>query len=167
MIISGDVAPETTVVTLPEDPDSKYQIIQLNTIFITASVTAVIIILPLGILLFYTMHRHRKAVEELNRRSETVLVPMESPHHINEGVSGSATNTNIAMSSVGLALTDVTRKDLYHTLNDAIVSVHAYQSIGEVRIHSSQEGMIDMQRSNYEHLSRRNIVESENAYEQV
>ena len=96
---------------------------------------------------------------------------MESPDPINneiyEEMGGSATNTNMVMSGVGLHLMEVTRKDSYQTLNDAIVSVHAYQSIGEVRINSSQEEMLDMQRSNYEHLSRQNIVESENAYEQV
>ena len=159
----------TNGITLQGYPVNENRMIQLNTVLITASVTAVIIILPVSILFLHMRYRYRKAIEEANQSLNTERVPMESQDplydEMNEGRSSFATNANMANPNVGLGTNNETRSDSYQTLNDAIVSMHVYQSVGESPIDSSQDGEIDTQRSNYEPLSRRNIVETENNYD--
>ena len=157
--------------TLHGNPDHENQMIQLNTIFITATITAVIIILPVGILILHKKYRCRNAVEDFIQSLKNERVPTESQDRMydemNEGRSGFATNANTVNPNKGLAENKVSRENSYQTLDDAVVTVHAYQSVGESAIDISQEGEIDVQRSNYEPLSRRNIEESTNTYDQV
>ena len=105
------------------------------------------------------INRRRKAVEDSKPRPKTENFQIELQDRIY--------NEIIDERSAGPANKEVTRKDSYQTLNDAIVSVHAYQSVGQSPIDASQEEVTDMQRSNYEPLSRRNIVETENNYDKV
>ena len=157
--------------TLQGNPDNENHMIQMNTVLITASVTAVIIILPVSILILHMRYRHRKTVEDSNQSLKTERLPMESQdgiyYEVNEGRRSFATNANMANSNVGLGTNNESRTDSYQTLNDAIVSIHVYQRVDGSPIDSCQEGEIDMQRSNHEPLSRRNIVETENTYDRV
>ena len=148
----------TTQNEVQGNPDNNFRRNQLSTISITASATAVIIIIPV-VVLTVCIIRRRKVVKDSKPRPKIESFQMESQDRIYDEI--------IEERSVVPTNNEVTRKDSYQTLNDAIVSVHAYQSVGQSPIDSSQEREIDMQRSNYEPLSRRNIVETENNYDKV
>ena len=145
---------------------SSPQINQLNIIFIIASITAVILILPVGIIIICIIHRYKKAVVKSYRQTNTESSPIGPLNRINEVVIGSVTHDSMKKVNIELGETRMNKKDTYQTLNDAIVFEHYYQSVGELPIDSSQERVIDNERSNYEPLSRRNIVQSDNTYEQ-
>ena len=145
---------------------SSLQINQLNTIFIIASITAVMIILPVGIVIICIIRRCKKAVVKSYRQTNTEMLPIGPLNRINEVGIGSVTHDSMEKVNIELGETRMNKKDTYQTLNDAIVFEHNYQSIGELPIDSSQEWVIDNERSNYEPLSRRNIVQSDNMYEQ-
>ena len=163
---------ETIATINPMHPTESGDMIDMNIIFIIVFVAALTIIFPTVILIFRILRRGRRAVKETSQHSMPEILPNDLPDHVYHDINERnvlATNDNADMVNAALDRSRMTSSDSYQSLSNAIVSVQVYQSIGDYPISSSQEGAIEMQRSNYEPLSRRNIVESDNehAYEQV